>query len=361
MKWTEDLLLEKADRQRGQYQLAMYAVHLSTGSSSYLQSLKPGTIKEYVRAASTLLLHFTGHDLRKDHDHDSSMGTILAPVYKALDQYDTIPDRREPYTLEMHRELLKQVAPFRTKAPEGPMCALTDWFAMGLCAGFRLSEWGQPSANADPRNPQKKRLGRRATTQALLPGDIRIKTESHRRATGLDILQYPLGSIRKMWIRFRWQKNGHHGEERLFTRNPSSNGHCFVASMYSVLTRFQDLTALESLPVDTTPLGLYLDAATGRVRLITSPIIESLMRSLASVVYGFHPIDDATPLQQWGSHSLRVGACVALHARGFSNIDIKWLLRWRSDAFMAYLQNIALLADRHNRELDRLAMMPHLI
>ena len=84
------------------------------------------------------------------------------------------------------------------------------------------------------------------------------------------------------------------------------------------------------------------------------------MRSLAVTVHHFHPIKDKKELQKWSSHSLRVGACVALHAMGFSPLDIQWLLRWRSMAFMAYLRNNAGLADRHHRALDKAAGMPFL-
>ena len=41
--------------------------------------------------------------------------------------------------------------------------------------------------------------------------------------------------------------------------------------------------------------------------------------------------------------------------------DIKWLLRWLSDAFMAYLRNIAILATRHTRALDKAAAMPNYV
>ena len=70
------------------------------------------------------------------------------------------------------------------------------------------------------------------------------------------------------------------------------------------------------------------------------------MRRLAAEVYHLHPSKDAKDLQRWSSHSIRVGACVVLHAMGFSDTDIQWILRWRSLAFTACLRNIAILATR---------------
>ena len=35
-------------------------------------------------------------------------------------------------------------------------------------------------------------------------------------------------------------------------------------------------------------------------------------------------------------------------AMGFTDVQIMWLLPWNSAAFMTYLQNVAVLSDRHN-------------
>ena len=57
MKWDDDLLLEgpTVPPERGQLQLAMYAVHLSTGHGIYCKQLKLETIKNYVFNASSFL------------------------------------------------------------------------------------------------------------------------------------------------------------------------------------------------------------------------------------------------------------------------------------------------------------------
>ena len=85
------------------------------------------------------------------------------------------------------------------------------------------------------------------------------------------------------------------------------------------------------------------------------------MRAVASKTFHLHPTNDRDALRLWSSHSLRVGACVLLHAMGFPPQDIKWLLRWMSDAFMAYLRNTAVLSQRQNQALDKAAAMPHYV
>jgi hypothetical protein len=82
------------------------------------------------------------------------------------------------------------------------------------------------------------------------------------------------------------------------------------------------------------------------------------MRRLACEVYHLHPVQHVKELSKWSSHSLRVGACVALHSMGFSPLDIQWLLRWRSTAFMAYLRNAAILAVKQYQALDKYAEQP---
>ena len=83
MNWTDNLLLEgDVDPQRGQLQLAMYAIHLSTGATIYCRQIKARTIELYVRDAASVLALFSGRDFRKDNPADRHMGRLLAGVYR---------------------------------------------------------------------------------------------------------------------------------------------------------------------------------------------------------------------------------------------------------------------------------------
>jgi hypothetical protein len=359
MKWDDSLLLEAEGlAERGQLQLAMYALHLSAGNSIYCKSIKVATIEQYLLAAATFLAQYSGVDYRKDHAHDKHLGHILAPILRDIKKYESVPNRREPYDPQMHlaaRFIAAQCD------PDSLVCALTDGFEQGFCAGYRLSEWAQPSGISNPRSPQLNHLKEGIRTKALVPDDFRIMTVSNHRASGMAILDVPLEQITKMWAKWRTQKNGQNGEEKLFARNPKLGGFCFVASVYRALSRFQRLSLLDSrLRPNSTPLSVYWSTKFACVRLITADAIERFMRHLASRVYHMHPDRDSSDLSKWSSHSLRVGACVALHAMGFSPMDIQWILRWRSQAFMAYLRNIAILAHRQVQALDRAAALPFL-
>lgn len=362
MRWHDNLLLEGEAPElaiRGQYQLAMYALHLSSGHSIYCKSIKVATVEQYLLAAASFMALFTGTDVRKDHPTDSHMGAILAPVLRDLKKYESVPNRREPYDPQMHKAARLIALQF---PPDSLACALLDGFEQGYCAGYRLSEWAQPSRVSDPLAPQLNHLvDAPIRTRALVPADFRVLTETRHRFSGLAILTCPLPTISKMWVRWRTQKNGQNGEEKLFARNPNPVGFCFVSSVYRSLARFQRLSTLDPrLQPLCTPLSVYWAPGLACVRLITADEIERFLRRLACDVYHLHPTRDAKDLQRWSSHSLRVGACVALHAMGFSALDIQWLLRWRSTAFMVYLRNVAILAIRQYQALDRASEQPFL-
>ena len=107
------------------------------------------------------------------------------------------------------------------------------------------------------------------------------------------------------------------------------------------------------------PLAMYRHQS-GVVHLITPDLVEKHMRLIAQYVYGLDPVINKSELQLWSCHLLRVGACVLLHSLGFTDIQIQWLLGWRSIAFMAYLLNMALLSDRQAQILDKAAGVPHI-
>ena len=361
MKWSDDLLLCSGHPDtplRGQLQLAMYAIHLSLGNNIFCKSLRANTIEQYILAVASFLLSHTGIDFRRDRPSDLTFGRFLTPVYKELRRYDTVPTRREPYTVEMH-SVMRQIT---GKAhPLSMTAALNDWFEMGLLAGFRLSEWAQPNSHPSPYSPQRiEKTGFSIPTRAFVPNDFRAEVAGVGPVSGLTIATHPVSSITKLWVRYRVQKNGQNGEERLYVRNPTEGGHCFVSSAHRALQRFITISRLVSgLNPASTPLAIYWDNTGKRPRSITSSAIDECLRALAQHVYHLDPVKDSEHLQRWGSHSLRVGACVVLHSMNFSALDIQWLLRWRSTAFMDYLRNNPLLPQRQFHAVDRAAAMPN--
>ena len=190
--------------------------------------------------------------------------------------------------------------------------------------------------------------------------DVRFTDARGAKYTAAEVVQSATlpQQMQFCFITFRSQKNGQNGEERKFARHTEGGTKCFVTAMLSILHRFMRLRGVHDL---LTPIGLYQDAGMSAPRLITSVDIESEMRAAACSVYSLDPVRDKVDLQRWSSHSLRVGACVILHALGFQPVDIKFILRWRSDAYLVYLRNTAILAIRHVQAMDEAFTMPYLV
>jgi len=364
MKWDDDLLLERSPPKRGELQLAMYALHVASGSSVTSAMVKLPTIKLYVAQVAKFLSLFCQRDLRRVNPGDPHLAPLLSGVYKDLEQFEKVPDRREPYTPEMHEEAERQVRPLRDTDPLCVYVVLVDFFEVGLSVGYRLAEWAQNAENPDPHFPALNHLKPPdILTRAFVQSDFRAQLgeRPYKWYTGILLLVIPLERFRKVELTFRTQKNRVNGEKRVWTRNTTPGGHCMVSAVYRILTRFQKFLEMDpTLDPVTTPVSIYWDPVLCRVRSITSVDIEVFMRAVASTVYGLHPVKDAAALALWSSHSIRIGACVIMHALGFSDRDIQWTFRWRSLAFLAYLRNLAGLADRQNRAIDQARHMPHL-
>ena len=352
MRWHErddDYFMLELDPIRAEQQLAMWAVHLSMGNSIYHRTIRLSTIEDYLRAVArkTATHHRHKRDPRKLNPTDGGFGPNVKSVLKELKRWEDVPNRREAFSPDMLDEALKR-ASFADRDSLDDI--LADWYACGIYAGLRCGECAQTQTNR--RNPDFPTLNFRNETQAFCINDLRARTIKGRRfLKGREILSVPLSDIRCMWLKFRTQKNGKHGVERLFRRTGSTtNPKCFCRAMCRILQRFVRLRGANDT---TTPLSVYRDSY-GVIRLLTSQDITDHMRSIAAKVFDLDPVKDKDLLQRYSAHSLRVGACVHLHAQGFSAVDIRWILRWESDAYKIYLRNFEGLAKRQTESFDRL-------
>jgi hypothetical protein len=143
-------------------------------------------------------------------------------------------------------------------------------------------------------------------------------------------------------------------------RSCSSETHRASASPPSAMIRIiRRFIRLRGVSDTLTPLAIYQSDIPGKsATFITAPDNEETMRRVASRLYHLDPVKDQATLRKWSSHSLRVGACVIIHSMGMSIAQIKFLLRWNSDAFMVYLRNTATLADRQNIIFNEADAMP---
>ena len=123
--------------------------------------------------------------------------------------------------------------------------------------------------------------------------------------------------------------------------------------MHSILSRFDRLIGIKTSNV---PLAVNQDGAL--VLFLHDAEITRVMRHVACSLYNLDPKQDKI---QYFSHSIRVGACVLLHTSGATTDQIKFLLRWKSDAFMAYLRNVAHLCMQQNDAITMIDVTTFLI
>jgi hypothetical protein len=340
-----------------QMALCIYVNHLANDSGLFCKRIKANTIKGYIRDVAGLLA-LTGDrwaDVRKDSPTCSAMGQYLTRMYRELDRYETAKNRREAFTLSMMQRAIERakVAPYEDHSD----VVLADWYEICLFTGQRKSEWAQP----DERN---KLIGQyhcnlMGDAYACCMTDIRIETKDKRRMDGVRCLDVSSASdIQFMWIKYRMQKNGSNGEERMYSTGPG--GLSFIHAMHRVMKRFRRLLPMSTDLVN--PLAIHRAyGAAGPIHFVTPRLIMNHMRSIAAEVFHLNPTADKLLLRRWSTHSLRVAACVLLQEAGFTGPQIKWILRWRSDAFMDYLRNTPGLSLQQAQALNKLTgLMPNI-
>jgi hypothetical protein len=351
MKWVsapiQPELLSGLPAAAQQMALCVYINHLWNDNGIYHNRIRAKTIKNYVREVAGLL-SLSGSrlvDIRREDQTGTKLTPVLQRMFAEIDKFETAPNRREAFTLPMLREALARAdqVPFLDHID----MVLADWYEVCLFTGARKSEWAQPAECHKAPGSYFRNLQNDA--YAFRMADLRIETRRGERRAGLACLHFPSSDIRHMWITYRMQKNGAHGEERMYTA--SDGDLSFISAMYRIMLRFRRL-----LPSDDdlhNPLAVYRVSAEGPVHFVTPRLIMNHMRSVAAVVHRLHPTKDKAALRRWSSHSLRVGACVLLQEAGFSATQIQWLLRWRSQAFMDYLRNLPGLAQQQSHALNR--------
>ncbi len=356
MKLEGDMALEHLPIQRCVWQMALYTVHLATGHSVSCRSIKAATITKYLLSIAKFCARSNPRDPRKLEQTSKALAPEIQGVINEVQRWENIPDRREPFTLEMLRYLIE----LRASQPhihdhDSPLAAMIDWASAGLYDGFRLSEWAQPNGHHALHNPH---LNIRGDACAFCIADFRFLSDDKIRIPVDQVIKLDPASpsVGRIFVKYRTQKNGRHGEERQHTRNASATAPCHVTSSMRIVQRFARLIGR----TPHLPLCVYRHD-NGSIRYITASVIESTFRMAAAHVYKLDPVKDSAHLCRWSAHSLRVGACVILHGMGFTDTQIQFLLRWQSNAFFVYLRNIAGLAHKQNRALDDLSIMPNFI
>ena len=342
MKLTDDWFLEGVSQERRVLQFALYAMYLANGNSIYGRPLKSGTIEAYLRAAATMIMIHCGRDPRFNSVTDTSYSPRINAVLEELRRVEKMPERMEPYTVAMHETLLKMIEE-EGAHPDGLLCAAKNWNACNLSMGGRMQEYAQEDKNKEIK---KHAMADNNTPRAFTLRDITLFDARNRKVNIRRFLRNK-NLVHRIEMRWSWQKNLDNGQKLSYERNLDYPEFCFVNNMWEILCRYNRLHNINDLD---TPVAMFCEKnGKGKKRYLYSSALANLIKKVAIATYNLDPDVD---LIKYGTHSLRVGACVALHQAGCSQLQLQFLLRWRSTAFFNYLRKVARLSQVQNAALS---------
>ena len=108
------------------------------------------------------------------------------------------------------------------------------------------------------------------------------------------------------------------------------------------------------------PLSSYLE--NGKIKLLNAKDTQYYFQLAAATVNNLDPKnkDHKEMLKKWTSRSLRVGPTVLLFEKGFSPLQLQFLLRWNYEAYRSYLRNLPQLAQQQHYVLNDSNTTPNL-
>ena len=185
--------------------MACYATFLATGHTLQSKSIKADTIQKYLTDAKTFIQKF---DLiKRDATIDEATNKTAFCISKVITEqrrFEGVKNRREPYTIAMHKTLHQQT---QLRAKHSKESACCDWFLLALVFGWRQIEFCQ-SAGSGILTRVCQNLFNDAYAFTLndikLYGTGKIKLNFETAMKILTLMQY-------IKVHFRWQKNGNHG------------------------------------------------------------------------------------------------------------------------------------------------------
>ena len=291
---------------------ACYAMYLIDGNTLTSLSIKNNTLKLYLNSAGAKSFHKSLCVHQRGYTSNTLLcySPLVNAVVKEHNRWMKVPHRREPVTKNMIHFWLDK---YHNKT--NPMvleAALLDWMILGAKTGFRKSEWCQ-----DVSDIRKNKFNRNIDNTII----AFIRDDWEFTCVTKNYKNLPTGDINYnvLKITWRYQKNNQNGEIIPFVR--------------------------DNREPPSEPLAVFADNA-GNKTFIHNLHVRSYLREAATNVY---KIKDESKLKLFTCHSIRVGACVALHVGGASQMDIKSRLRWRSDSIQMYLHHVVQLGNQHNK------------
>ena len=150
LKQTDDWRLKNKCQERCNYQFALYATHLATGSTLHCRFIKSSKIQTYLRDVAEFIGRFCDIDPRYRSTANTGCAPAISKGLNEVKRWETVPNKREPFTLETQFYIA-------TKAAQNPddcciEASLANWTLCTMYTGRRGIEWIQTNSKNTPLN-----------------------------------------------------------------------------------------------------------------------------------------------------------------------------------------------------------------
>ena len=322
--------------------MACYTVSLATGNTLMCKTIASGTLKRYLGAAAELSR--PANMMNPCLDIMGKQSRYISDIIKELKRWESIPNRREPVTKEMIEYIIAK-GKLNKKNPDNLYSAFGDWLVLNEQSGCRRKEWAQDRTYLKKHKDIQRNID--GSSAAFILKDFEFRGNKNKRINNSSIKEVNKAVITN--IEWRFQKNLDNGQVISYIEDTKYKLHCAVTASKRIYRRAKRLKIAADKPI-----AVFIECkGKKKICFIDDVHITTILREAASKV---HNITCKKELAKFTSHSIRVGACVFLHAQNASKEDIKFRLRWRSDSFRMYLRNIIQLAERH-RDVIRAAQL----
>ena len=326
--------------------VACYAVHLSDGNTIKNKVISKGTLKLYLAVVTDITGVSTKsntYNPKSAHFHHMGPPTseMILNVIKEHGKWDKVKKKREPMSQAMVEEFRRQA---EGAHPDSYEAALIDWLTIGVQAGFRKSEWlhddTKPTKfgtrfHLNPDGSNKPFIAEDFSLEYIEEPVCKKSKKKREKITTENFLR----------IKWRFQKNGDHGQMINFAGNPIKEK-CVVDAARKILARAKRLGVPKGYPI-------AVFGQNGDPVYMTGRMVQKSLRDCAAHVY---KLIDQEILSRYTCHAIRVAGAVTLHCGGASDETIMMRLRWKSGAFRDYLRNTPNMAAQHNKIVNNTDM-----
>ena len=309
--------------------MSCYAADLAAGENLVCKTIKAKTIKKYLAAAAELSIQ--SQMMNPTLNLMGKESKLIGDVLHELKRWEKMSNRREPVTTEMIEFIVTKGKTYKDQ--DNIYSSMGDWLIIGEQAGCRRLEWAQECSHLNKYKTYQRNID--GTSTAFILDDFEFRGSNNVRIDNHN--DEEVMNSETVHLKWRYQKNLDNGQVIQYLRDKEHSKHCFVKAAIRIRNRAIRLSIAKGNSVS-------VFKHKGKAVYINDKHICSLLQEAAKKVHGITCKED---LARFTTHSIRVGACVKLHESGIDAETIKIRLRWKSDAFRAYLRNVIAIAKKH--------------